>query len=241
MIDPAGRFAPLGRVDAAVARRWVLPTDKELPQLFDSFDQLRIISDPKSQYAANAANAVARFYDRLIIAAALGTSVTGKTGTGTEAFDTTNFSVAANFGAAAATGLTVAKLIEAKKKMEAAFVDMDEPLSLVISAAQHANLLNEAQVTSRDFNDKPILVNGRVAYFMGFNIVTSEYLTKVGADRYNFAFAKSGLYLGTWADMQSDVSIRKDLTGLPWQHYVKATAGATRLEQGKIIRILATE
>jgi hypothetical protein len=41
--------------------------------------------------------------------------------------------------------------------------------------------------------------------------------------------------------MVSDVSQRKDLTSMPWQHYVKCTAGATRLEQGKVVRILATE
>ena len=241
MIDPSGRFAPMGRVDASVARRWVQPTDKELPQLFDSFDKLRIISDPQSQYAANSAAAVGRFYDRLIITAALATSVTGKTGTGTEAFDTTNFSIAADFESAAATGLTVKKLIEARRMFAAAFVDEEDPLTLVISARQHANLLNEAQVASRDFNDKPVLVDGKVTYFMGFNIVTSEYLTKVSNDRYNIAFAKSGLYLGTWADMVSRVSQRNDLSGEPWQHYVKATAGATRLEQGKVVRILATE
>jgi hypothetical protein len=84
-------------------------------------------------------------------------------------------------------------------------------------------------------------VSGRVTNFLGFDIVVSEYLTKVSADRYNIAFVKSGLYLGVWEDMVSDVSQRKDLSGQPWQHYVKSTFGATRIEQGKVIRILATE
>ncbi len=240
--DPAGRFAPLGRTDAAVARRWVDPTDKELNQQFDTFDKLRIISDPQSQYAANSVAAVNRFYDRLIIAAALATSKTGKTGTSTESFDTTNYSIAADFGAAAATGLTVKKLIEARRKFRGAFVDLEaEQLTLVIGSAQEANLLNEAQVVSTDFNDKPVLVDGRLVRFLGFDIIVSEYLTKVSNDRYCLAFVKSGLYLGVWADMVSNVTQRTDLSSQPWQHYVKITAGATRLEQGKVIRILATE
>lgn len=239
---PMGRFAPIGRVDANVARRWVVPADKDLPQLFDSFDKLRILSDPKSKYAENAANAIGRAYDYAIIAAALATSVTGKTGTGTEAFDTANFSIANDFQASAATGLTVAKLIEAKRMFEQAFVDMEaDPLTLIISAKQHANLLNQAQTQSRDFTDRPSLIAGRVTNFLGFDIVVSEYLTKVGNDRYNIAFAKSGLYLGIWEDMVSKVSQRDDLSGQPWQHYVKATFGATRIEQGRVIRILATE
>jgi hypothetical protein len=239
---PTGRFAPRGRVDAPVARRWVHPIDKDLPQLFDSFDKLRIISDPKSKYAENAANAIGRAYDYEIIRAALATSVTGETGTGSEAFDTTNFSIAANFQAAAATGLTVAKLIEARRMFEQAFVDVEsDPLTLIISARQHANLLNQAQTQSRDFTDRPSLVSGRVTSFLGFNIVVSEYLTKVGNDRYNIAFAKSGLYLGVWEEMVSKVSQRDDLSGQPWQHYVKTTFGGTRIEQGKVVRILATE
>lgn len=241
MQDPTGRFAPLGRTDASVARRWVDPTDKELAQLFDSFDKLRIISDPQSQYATNAVAAVNRFYDRLIIAAALATSKTGKTGTGTEAFDTA-YSIAATFGAAADTGLTVKKLIEARRLWRSIHLDLEaEEMTLVIGSAQEANLLNEAQVVSTDFNDRPVLVDGKIVRFLGFNIVVSEYLTKVTNDRYCLAFVKSGLHLGIWSDMQSKVSQRDDLSGQPWQHYVKVTAGATRIEQGKVIRILAKE
>jgi len=239
--DPAGRFAPLGRTDAAVARRWVDPTDKELNQQFDSFDKLRIISDPQSQYAANSVAAVNRFYDSLLITAALATSKTGKTGTGTEAFDTA-YSIAAAFGAAAATGMTVKKLIETRRLWRAAFVDLEaEQMTLVIGSTQEANLLNEAQVVSTDFNDRPVLVDGRLVRFLGFDIIVSERLTKVGNDRYCLAWVKSGMYLGVWADMVSNVTQRTDLSSQPWQHYVKVTAGATRLEQGKVIRILATE
>ena len=42
------RYAPMGRVDGGLDRRWVFPVDYELPQLVDSFDKLRLIIDPTS-------------------------------------------------------------------------------------------------------------------------------------------------------------------------------------------------
>src|ERR1700761_5625154 len=74
---PAGRFTPLNRVDTDFTRRWVFPQDGELPQLIDSFDELKTIVDPKSQYVQNAAAAVGRAWDDAVIAAAFGTSQIG--------------------------------------------------------------------------------------------------------------------------------------------------------------------
>jgi hypothetical protein len=48
----ASRFAPMGRVDAPTDRRWVFPSDFDLPQLIDDFDKLRLITDPSSAYVS---------------------------------------------------------------------------------------------------------------------------------------------------------------------------------------------
>src|SRR5574343_2076272 len=63
MQDVTQRFAPMGRVDAATDRRWVFPVDRDLPQLIDSFDKLRLLTAPTSMYVQNAANAVGREHD----------------------------------------------------------------------------------------------------------------------------------------------------------------------------------
>jgi len=52
-------------------------------------------------------------------------------------------------------------------------------------------------------------------------------------------WAKSGMHLGVWGDIQTSISQRHDLQGEPWQAYVKMTMGATRLEEDKIVKILA--
>lgn len=45
------RFGEMPRIDAPTDRRWVYPSDFDLPQLVDTFDKLRLITDPKSVYA----------------------------------------------------------------------------------------------------------------------------------------------------------------------------------------------
>lgn len=241
---PAGRFAPLARQDADTTRRWVFPQDGELPQLIDSFDELRTIVDPKSAYSTNAANAVGRAWDDCLIAAATGSAQIGADANGlsTETFDTTNHQIASTFGSSAASGLTVAKMIEAKRILRHYHVDIEsDPITLVIGSQQESDLLNQVQVVSTEYNDRPVLVDGRVTRFLGFDIVVLERLSVSSNVRNCFAFAKSGLYLGIWRDMINRVSIREDLSGQPYQVYTSATYGATRTQPGKVISILCSD
>ncbi len=233
----SGRFNPMGRVDAAVDRRWVFPTDYELPQLVDEFDKLRLLTDPQSAYVQNAVYAAGRKMDSLIIAALNGTAKTGESGS-TSTVLPSGQKVAVGFGASADVGLTVAKLLEAKRLLMAADLDMEsEQIYAAISATQHDNLLAEAQVISTDFNDKPVLVEGRIMRFLGINFIHTELLESSSGDKLIPVWAKSGVYLGIWNDIQTSISKRNDLSSEPWQAYVKMTAGATRLEEEKVVQI----
>ena len=238
----ASRFAPMGRVDAAVDRRWVFPSDYDLPQMIDAFDKLRLLLDPTSSYVQNAVYAAGRQMDDLIIAAFFADAKTGEQGATTTSFLSAN-QVAVNFGSAANVGLTVAKLREAKKILMAAEVDLDsDPITAIVTAKQHDNLLAEAQVISMDFNDKPVMVEGKITRFLGINIVHCERLANDATPYRRIpVFAKSGMYLGLWNDITTDISQRKDLQGLPWQGYVHMTAGATRLEELKTVEIKCAE
>lgn len=244
MLSPAGRFSPKNRTDASFTRRWVFPQDKELDQLIDSFDELKTIVDPKSKYVENAAMAAGRAWDDCIIASAFATAYTGTdpASFSSETFDTTSYSIANDFGASATTGLSVAKLIEARRIFQHNHVDLDnDPVTIVIGSTQEADLLKQVQVVSTEYNDRPVLSEGRVKRFMGFDIVVSERLSVVSSDRYCIAFAKSGLYLGVWKDMTNRVSIRNDLSGEPWDLYTSVSFGATRTQPGKVIRVLCND
>lgn len=239
-----GRFEPIGRVDAPVDRRWVFPSDWDLNQPIDSFDKVRLLLDPKSTYVQNGVYAAGRKIDDLIIAAGNGTAQTGKQGATATVLPSAQ-KIARTFGAAAATGATVAKLREAKKILMAAEVDFEvEKVVNVVTAKQHDNYLAEAQVISTDFNDKPVLVEGKVVRFLGIDIVHCERLalsTDGNSDRLSPVWAQSGMHLGIWDDIMTDISQRKDLKGLPWQAYVKMIMGATRLEEKKYVQIACDE
>lgn len=245
---PAGRFSPKNRTDADFQRRWVFPADGEIDQLIDSFDELKTIVDPKSQYATNAAMAVGRGWDDAVIAAAFGTAQIGVDagGLSSETFasviTSNGVQVASTFGSAAASGLTVAKLIEAKRIFRHNHVDLEsDPATLVIGSKQESDLLNQVQVVSTEFSDKPVLVDGKVTRFMGFDIVVSERLSTAANVRSVIAFVKSGLYLGMWKDMTNRVSIRNDLSGEPYDLYTATSFGATRLEPGRVIEVLCSD
>lgn len=241
---PEGRFSPKKRTDADFTRRWVFPVDGEIDQLIDSFDELKTIVDPKSAYVTNAANAVGRAYDDAIISAFFAQSQVGRDAAGLsgESFDTTNFRVSDTFGSTASSGLTVAKLIETKRIMRHYHVDFETDMpTLVIGSKQESDLLNQTQVVSTEFTDRPTLVDGRVVKFMGFNIVVSERLTVSSNLRQVCAFVQSGMYLGLWQDQVNRVSIRNDLSGEPYDLYTKVSFGATRLQQGRVIQILCAD
>jgi hypothetical protein len=244
--QPAGRFVPKNRTDAQFVRRWVFPLEGEIDQLIDSFDELQTIVDPKSQYTENAANAVGRGWDDAIIVQATGTAQIGQDASAlsSETFSTTNFQISASFGSSAAAGLTVAKLIEAKRIFRHYHNDLEtDPLTVVIGSQQEADLLNQVQVVSTEFNDRPVLVDGQVKRFLGYDVVVSERLpqTTVGTTRGVLAFVKSGIYLGMWKDITNRVSIRNDLSSEPWDLWTSVMYGASRLQPGKVIQILAAD
>jgi len=243
MLPVTTRFAPMGRVDAAVDRRWVLPSDFELPQLIDSFDKLRLLNDPSSAYLQNAMMAANRKKDAIIYAAMFGTAKTGEAGATSTAFGTSQF-VSVDTGGTA-SGLNLQKLKAAKQILMANEVDLDsDPIYCAIDADEHNNLLNEVQIVNTDYNDRPVLVDGRIRSFLGINFLHYESLTTATDDQSGTSkqipmWAKSGMHLGIWNDIQTNISQREDLSGRPWQAYLSLTLGATRLEEDKIVRVWA--
>ncbi len=240
-----GRYNPMPNTEPPAFRRWVLPADYDLNQILDSFDKLRLLIDPMSSYVQNAKNAIGRAIDEEILNKVFATNQTGKSGTTATSFGAGQTVVVAQ-GAASATNLTVAKLREAKRILRSRNVDFSkEEIYCAINAANHDSLLAEVQVISKDFNGgESVLKDDQLERFLGINFIHTELLATGTDDASGTStavpvWAKSGLYLGNWQDMKTDVSQRKDLQGLPHQAYVCATFGATRLQEEKCVKIWA--
>jgi hypothetical protein len=241
MQDVTGRFQPMGRVDASVDRRWVFPSDSDLPQLIDTFDKLRLLTDPESKYTQNAVFAAGRKIDRVIIDAFTGTAKTGEQGATSTSFTSGNEVDVAVGGSN--SRLNVQKMLDVKEKMGVNFVDFDmEQVYLGLTAKDEANLLTEMQVISSDFNgmDKPVLKDGKVNRFLGIEMVHCELIEAQAAGTNEVdvpVWCKSGMHLGIWNDITTSISKRNDLQGEPYQSYVYLTVGATRIEENKVYNI----
>jgi hypothetical protein len=235
------RFAPMGRVDAPTDRRWVFPSDYDLPQLIDSFDKLRLLTDPESTYVTNAVMAFGRQIDRLILAATTGTAKTGEGGATSTSFTAANEVDVAIGGAN--SRINVAKLRALREVMEANHVDFEAEMPVVVTTAKdNSALLAEIEIISKDFKggDAPVLQTGSVVSFLGFQFKHCQLAEAVMAGTNEVtlpAYVKSGMHLGVWNDISPSVSTRNDLQGEPYQAYVKGTFGATRLEENKVYAI----
>lgn len=237
--DVTTRFADMPRTDAALTRRWVYPVDSDINQMIDSFDKLRIITDLQGPYVRNAVMALGRKQDRRIIDAFLGTAKTGKQGGTSTPFTAAN-EVDVDVGGVGSR-INVEKLIEVREKMMANHIDFDVEEAFVgITAKDHSALLRQIQVVNKDYNDTLVLKDGKVDSFLGFKFIHCELIETLLAGTNEVTlpvWVKSGMYLGTWGEIATDVSQRKDIRSLPWQVYAKMTKGATRLDEKKVYAI----
>lgn len=234
----SSRFAPMQRVDAVAERRWVVPADFDLPQMIDRFDKLKTLLDPESSYVQNAVFAAGREIDIAILQATTANAVTGEQGAGSTAFNASN-TVTVSIGETNSR-LNVPKLLALKEKMRANFVDFDrDEVYIPLTAKDESSMLSQIQVVSKDFNgaEKPVLQEGKIMSFLGFRFVYCEQAeaTMAAASKINIpVWAKSGMHLGIWDDITSDISRRNDIQGIPWQAYMYLSCGATRIEENKV-------
>ena len=237
------RFAPMGRVDPTLPRRWVFPKSFDLPQLIDKFDKLKIITDPESAYVTNAVWALGRKKDAQIINAFLAAAKTGQDGSGSTPFNTAN-EIGVNVGGTNSR-LNVDKLLDARELAMANDLDLDEfPLFCAITAKDDKALLKEIEITSREFNrkDVPVLQDGKIQSFLGIHFIHTELVEKLnaGINKVNIpVWQMGGMHLGMWSEIRTSVSIRNDIQGEPFQIYVYGTFGGTRLDEERVFNIVS--
>jgi hypothetical protein len=228
------RHADTPLIDTPHSARWTFPVDYEWADLIDDQDKVRMLINPQSPYAVNGAYAMGRAIDDEIIGAFFGTSKTGENGSTDEAFS-------GNTVSAGSTGaLEIGQLLEGKRLLMENEVDLDnDQIFMAIPAEQHEDLLGMSQIQTIDSNSTKVLVDGQVRSFLGINFITTQRLdTSVAASQDCPMWAKSGMHLTVWNDITTKVEERADKS-FATQVYVKGTFGATRLELGKVVKVVA--
>ncbi len=222
-------------IETPHTRRMVTMSDYEYADLIDDQDRVRLLIDPTSTYGRAAAAAMGRAMDDEIIAAALGTSLTGKDGSTSTALP------AGQKIAHGSAGLTIAKLVSAKELLDAASVDPSIPRHIIVSPKQVSDLLNNTTVTSSDFNTVKALAQGEINTFVGFNFIVSNRLTTdANGNRQVIAFASDGLKVAMGKEPSAKIDERADKSYATQVYYCQ-TMGATRMEEAKVCELACTE
>ncbi len=223
-VDTGHESVRVGIVDYS----WVDYIDRE--------DRVRMLIDPTSPYAQNAAAAFGVTIDTIILSAALGNAF--RAANVTKDNVATVALPAGQIIAAGTTNMTIAKLIEAKGKFWAADVREDMPKFIACTGNQLESLLGTTEVASADYNTVKALVRGEINTFMGFEFIRVEdpILTKTVNTRHCVAWCMDGLLLALGIDINARIGERADKQYLT-QVFTQMTIGATRMEEVKVVQI----
>ena len=243
-VEITGRHQDTPLVQTPHDRRRVGLRDFDWADLIDRQDRLKMLADPTGPYAMNAALAMGRKMDDVIIAAAFGVAQTGKSGTTQVNFPTSTNQIAVNYvesGSAANSAITIGKLRQAKEILDSEENDPDEERFLALSAHDVHALLRTTEATSADYNTVKALVEGKLDTFMGFKFIRTERLQK-DSNGYNrcIAWVKSKLLLAVSQDIAVDIGPRRDKRN-SLQVYVSMGIGATRMEEVGVVEILSSQ
>jgi len=186
MSEVTNRHGDTEYTDTPHRRRMVTLRTYEVADLVDPADQRRLLNDPINPYTRSMAAAAGRRVDDTLIAAFDATAATEVDGSGTAAFDTTNYQWEADGTASTGTGtaLDIGGLTKAREVLEAAENEEDDGENswhAALTAKARQDLLDNSTVTSSDYNTIKALVNGQIDTFVGFNFHKSQRLGLVSA------------------------------------------------------------
>jgi len=230
------RHSDTPQIDTPHSRRRVSLADYEFADLIDQQDKIRLLIDPTSSYAKAAAYAMGRATDDVIIAAALGSSNTGVSGGTAVALPAGNITAV---GTGGANTMNIAKLALAKAKLDLGDVDPSIKRHIIMSPIEIQDLLNTTTITNSDFNTVKALVQGEIDTFMGFKFhVSNRLVDNAAGNTQCIAFAEDGILLATGKDVTAKIDERADKSYATQVYYCQ-TIGATRMEEAKVISVLA--
>lgn len=257
-IKKTGRHSSTPQMDTPHGRRSITTDDYQWADMIDEEDKIRMLIDPTSDYALEAAWAFGRSKDDVIIAAALGNAYSGTQGDNQATVTLPNSQRLAATDGTAFSNLNVLTLRRVKSKMDAAEVP-DGKRYMAVGSSQIDSLLGQTQVTSQDYNTVKALVQGEVNQFMGFEFVRTERLpvepsgtvaeattgvvgtgTSVTGFRKCFAYTENAIIMAVGQDFVTKIDPRPDKS-YATQVYARMSIGATRMEEVQVVEVLCKE
>ncbi|NBB92345.1 MAG: hypothetical protein GVY32_04155 [Gammaproteobacteria bacterium] len=212
-------------------RRWGFIQDYDVADLIDRQDRIRLLIDPQSSYTIKHAGTMGRTMDDEIIRAMRGSAATGRDGAGSQALP------AGQKIPHGGTGMTLAKLIQAKEILDANEVDPMIPRYMALNARGISQLLEDEKLTSADYNTVRALQRGTLDEFMSFTFIRLERLPNDGSgNTFALAYTSLATVMGIAARPSTIVAPRPDKR-MAQQLYTWGTWGAVRVEDEMVVEV----
>ena len=249
------------QIDTPHSRRRVTPVSYDWGDMIDDVDRVRMLIDPTSVYAQNAASAMGRAIDNEILDALSGTASTGADGSGSASLSNTVAIGSATYGNSSGDcGLTISKLLEARQKINAGEGDDydlegNPNIFVAVNSLQLAHLLSDISfghkhggtitITSgapgtamgADMGQVRQLASGEISEFMGMRFIRTELLnTDSSDDQLVMMWHREGMGFCVWDDIRARITERADKRFSTYV-YFSMTVGAVRLQEEKVCSI----
>jgi hypothetical protein len=216
--------------------------------LVDKFDEVRMLADPKSPYAVNAAYLFGRQKDSNLLGCAGGTAYTGKAGgtsttfTGTMSIPTDETLSGTNYAwSGSTTILNQQKILGAKYLLDLNDVPSSDRY-FVGHPKGLTDLLQDTTLTSIDYNSVKALVRGEVDTFLGFTFIWTTLVDLTTGVYTNYAWHKNSMLLTIGQDdfgFNAKVEQRAD-KNYSTQIFNSMFIGCTRMDELGVVRIYST-
>ena len=234
--------------ESPFGRRKVTPYKWHKGTMLDSYDLQRMKADPQGAVVQGFARSFGRKKDDLIITAALGAALIGKTGATTIAAlnnETDQIGIDGDGTVTASETLpangtevvmTLSKILLMSQLFNESDVDPDITKYWAVSPGCLKEMLDIEELTSADYTTIKTLMQGKIDTFMGFNFFWTNRLLKDAAESTSWrtiAWAEDGIILAYIGDLSTKISERADRCN-ETQIYSKMDLGAVRMEGAKV-------
>ncbi len=233
-----GRNNDTNNTDIDSTARWIKPGKLHtVAPLADIADFQETQVDLGSPLVKEVAQAAETYHDDMFFAGFFGSGYSGEAG------DTAIPFKAANVIAHGSTGLTKAKILQARTLIKTRNAPMmrEKPIWL-LHPEDEADLLSIDEYASFDYSGSKPLENGEIKPWLGFRFMSinpdsdslpttyTSFFEDAGATRVNPIIFPSGFHRGMWVEFDGKISQRAD-KDYSWQYWGAARSAVARTDE----------
>lgn len=239
-----GKYAPVEGGELEAMQRWMFPHAYQDVLWLDKFDEVKLITDPKAQYAQSQAYELGRLMDINIMKAFFGAALVKNAGNMETInwVDTAKNTVDVKHGASAATGLNVNKIKEGRKLLKNNYVPASEQIYMIITPDQERELFDQVQAVNGDYTANRPLDTGTLNRFFGVEFLVTPlandvFINEKTGEYEAPMFTTKGIGIGVWKEIEVQITQRNDMNLAPWQIMAIQFYNAARVDEKRVVKI----